>query len=66
MPKYIFKCPNCKEIYEITAEFKEYDQVKKSRCTNPECDQELVRLYAGHGADVFLPADSGFTRVGFI
>jgi len=66
MPKYVFKCPNCEEIYEITAKFSEYDEVKKMRCTNPECDQELVRVYSGNSAEVFLPAESGFSRVGFI
>lgn len=66
MPIYKFKCPNCEEIYEIAASFPEYHDVKKSRCTNPECDSELVRVYAGQSPQVFLPAEGGFTRKGFI
>ena len=66
MPIYKFECPNCGEIYRISASFVEYHEVKKSRCTNPECDQQLRRIYSGESPQVFLPAEGGFTRKGFI
>lgn len=66
MPEYKFKCPNCRDIYVINAAFSEYEEVKKSRCTNPECDCQLERVFHGQSAQVFLPAQGGYTKKGFI
>lgn len=66
MPIYKFKCPKCQTVYRIAASFAEYAEVKHSKCKNPECGEELVRVFAGESPQVFLPAEGGFSRKGFI
>jgi putative FmdB family regulatory protein len=65
MPSFDLKCPNCEEIYHVTFEFSEYEEVKKQKC--PRCPETtLERVWHRSGPQVFIPAQFGSTKKGFI
>jgi len=64
MPRFDMECLSCNKVYTLTYAFSEFDEIEKQRCIS--CGGNLKRIYKGNSPEVFIPAQFGTTKKGFI
>lgn len=66
MPSFDLVCPKCNGVYEVFFEFSEFEEVENQTCPKCEGDIFLKRVWHKSGPQVFIPAQFGSTKKGFI